>query len=92
MGMSDKERILKGLEHCERRWVGAVRVDEDYPCRTCPYHDMGYACIAHLITDTLELMRLPEHQVCANCCERAYKERCRSYRRMGAEIERSTSL
>ena len=25
-------------------------------------------------------------------CERAYRERCRSYRRMGAEIERSTSL
>ena len=63
MGMTDKEKVIKGLECCldvQSGWK-----DARYVCPTCTYTDNGIPCetLAPLMEDALALLKAQEPRV-----------------------------
>ena len=49
--MTDREKVLKGLEQCSRRIS-----DRKVECSKCPYDSMDQLCVGQLLADALKLL------------------------------------
>ena len=54
-GMIDREKVIKGLEHCSRE---SEHID-DNPCEGCPYLEKE-SCIGNIHKDALALLKEQE--------------------------------
>ena len=61
--MANIEKVIKWLDICKTSHY-AVGINEDYPCRLCPYHEKQF-CMKELISDALKLLK--EHKQIVRC-------------------------
>ena len=61
--MTDREKVIKGLEICVNRVPGK------YDCNECPYEIDGNYCEINLAKDALELLKEQEAVVHCGDCE-----------------------
>lgn len=63
MGMTDREKVIKGLECHKRAMYGSID-EHGHACNLCPYKDMDNTCRprteGNLIDDTLALLKAQE--------------------------------
>lgn len=69
--MIDKEKVIRGLEHCRIICEGVSQ----NPCNGCPYQG-HYTCADRLKTDALTLLK--EQKVETEWCERCGRVRLKS--------------
>ena len=57
----DREKVIKWLDVCKTADY-AVGINEDYPCRECPYKGSS-RCMRELVADALALLKEQEAEI-----------------------------